>query len=635
MKKRSIVLVILSLCSCSSLWASDVPSAGGRVEKNVFIEMRDGARLATDVYFPDSFAGARAPTILMRTPYNKERYAKQHADPQSILRFFTRHGYVVVAQDKRGRFASEGRYVTSGGDANDGYDTVDWLAAQPWSNGNVGAYGCSYQGDVQIFMAQTKHPALKALIPQASGSSVGSLGGNYRYFGSRNGGAVEWAQSIGWFAKNGGKYFARLPADLPRDKYNATAAHWPNERQAPTVDFWKAAWHLPMKDALAAQGLIFTDFEDNVASAPTSSYWDALPYMTESYRSDVPALFINSWYDFGADMTLLQFNHFREHSVSKLARENQFAIISPHTHCGSELDAAQEALAGDREVGDTRYDYRTTYLTWFDAWLKGSKSAQQAIGGWPKVRYYAMGENRWRETSGWPAPGVVEKMYYLESGGRANSLYGDGVLLGEPPAADASAFDSYTYDPANPTPSRGGSMCCTGTPDARSGALDQRPVEARADVLVYTSEVLAGDLDVTGDPRAVLYVSSDAVDTDFTVKLVDVYPDGRAFNVLESIIRARYRQGQDKEVWMEPGQVYEVTIPLGATSNVFKAGHRIRLEVASSNFPRFDRNLNLGGVNANLSTWKIAVNKVHHDDGQRSRLVLPVLGGVTARDQRN
>ncbi|MBL8265206.1 CocE/NonD family hydrolase [Steroidobacter sp.] len=597
-----------------------------KVDRNVFVAMRDGTRLATDLYLPSQAQKGKVPVVLIRTPYGKDvRYTPQSKQPTSLLRFFVSIGYAVVVQDKRGRHRSEGEYVVSGGDAEDGYDTVDWLSKQAWSNGNVGAIGCSYEGDIQLFMAGTRPPALKALIPLASGSAVGSLGGHYRYWGARVGGVPEWVGVIGWFAQYGEKYFPKLPADLPHDQYNSNIGLWDITRRPPTIDL-KTAWHhLPSKDALAAQGLTGTDFEDTIARSAADPYWDKLPYMTKSYVSDVPALFVNSWFDFGADMTLFEMNYLRNHSASKQARDNQFAIMSPHPHCAFEREASENTRIGEREVGDTRFDYRSQYLTWFDAWLRDDAAAKRRIMDWPRLRYYAMGRNRWQTASAWPLPAMKEQNFYLGSSGRANSLSGTGSLsrVHSKPAPAST----YSYDPKNPVPSRGGAMCCTGTPDAVAGALDQRSVEGREDVLVFSSEPLARELEMTGEPKVVLYVSSDAVDTDFTAKLLDVYPDGRAFNVLESILRARYREGQDKEVWMRKGEVYELTIPLGATSNVFLPGHRIRLEISSSNFPRFERNLNRGGVNSEQADGVVAENTVHHSKAHPSRLVLPVVAG--------
>ncbi len=624
--RASLALVALGLTALATSGARASASQDTSLDLNVFIPMRDGVRLATDLYFPARGAGTRVPVVLIRTPYGKEiRYHSKYDQPASIVHFLTQHGYAVAVQDKRGRHASEGVYVVSGGDAEDGYDTVDWLSKRDWSNGRVGAYGCSYEGDVQLFMAQTRHPALKALIPQASGSSVGSLRGQYRYFGVRAGGVSEWVGSIGWFSQYGEKVFPRLPADLPHDQYNAVASLWTPQRAQQPVDLHAAWTHLPMKEALSAQGMPSTDFEDNLSKPVTDPYWSRLPYMTESYVSDVPALFINSWYDFGADMTLLEYEWLRDHSASATARDNQFVIMSPHTHCSFERDASEKTLVGDRDVGDTRFDYRDAYLTWFDAWLKEDAAARRRIKDWPHIRYYAMGRNRWQTAKDWPIPGSGQLELFLTSSTRANGLNGDG-RLGRAPAAGATGGDTFVYDPANPTPSRGGAMCCTGTPDAVAGALDQRPVESRDDVLVFTSEPMTQELEVSGLVRVVLHVSSDVVDTDFTAKLVDVYPDGRAFNVLDGVLRARYREGQEKEVWMRPGETYQLEFPIGATANVFMPGHRIRLEIASSSFPRFDRNLNVGGVNMEQTRWVVARNRVHYGPGTPSRLVLPVVG---------
>ncbi|MBL8266307.1 CocE/NonD family hydrolase [Steroidobacter sp.] len=625
MSRAGLKYTLLGTAIGIALAIASAEAADVVADRNVFIPMRDGVRLATDIYRP-SGAAARRPVVLIRTPYGKDqRYGQLQKPPGVFVQFFVDHGYTVAVQDKRGRHHSEGQYVVSGGDDKDGYDTVDWLSKQPWSNGNIGTYGCSYDGDVQIFMAQTRHPALKAMIPQASGSSVGSLGGHYRYFGVRVGGSAEWVGNLGWFSQYGEKVFPRLPTTLKQDEYNAIDGLWQTTRRADTIDLHKAWVHLPSKDALSTQGMPPTDFEDNLMRAPTDPYWNTLPYMTDQYRSDVPTLFINSWFDFGADMTMVQFNHFRRHSMSPQARENQFVIMSPHTHCAFEREAGPDTRIGELNVGDTRFDYRSAYLTWFDAWLKNDAEARRRIAEWPKLRYYAMGRNRWQTAEEWPLKGTKEKQLFLGSAQRANSLDGDGVLTSVPAAKGSSPRDTYTYDPANPVPSKGGGLCCTGTPDALPGSLDQRSVEARSDVLVFTSPVLEKEMEVTGDVRVVLHVSSDAVDTDFTAKLVEVYPDGRALNLLESVLRARYREGQHKVVWMKAGEHYELTIPLGAISNVFQPGHRIRLEVSSSNFPRFERNLNLGGNNSEQSRWSVAKNTIHHTPELKSRLILPVV----------
>jgi putative CocE/NonD family hydrolase len=622
---RRIVTVTsgtLVMCFLASAIAQTSSSAGRPqgpyefdVQPNVFIAMRDGIRLATDLYMPKGSPSAHYPIVLMRTPYGNG------PSTYPAISVFASHGYVVAVQDKRGKFRSEGIYRVNGGDAEDGFDTIEWLAKQKWSNGNIGMYGCSYLGDVQIFVAQTKPPALKALIPQASGSTAGSIQGYYRYFGQMIGGATEWASGVGWFAEHGAKVWPRLPADLDPKQYSALYAKYSQPPKAPVVDYHRAWRHLPMVDALRDQGFPDSDFDDMIEKPPTDPYWSQLPYMTDSYRSDVPALFVSSWYDFGVDVSLMELNWFTEHSSSQQARGNQYALIGPGTHCSYEAEEGKEAVIGSRPMGDTRFDYWNTYLTWFDYWLKGDQSARKSIDQWPKVRYFSMGENRWRDADTWPPRGAMPVHWYLDGKGRANSEFGDGTLSRNRPTAHGLG-DSFTYDPDNPVPSLGGAMCCTGTADAAPGAQDQRPVEARDDVLVYTTEPLKSQFNLAGPVDVTLYVESSAVDTDFTVKLVDVYPDGRAFNVLESILRARYKDGFDREVPLQAGNVYRIHIPVGQTSNLFEVGHQIRLEVSSSNFPRFDRNLNVGGNNYRATRWVKAINKVFHSAEYPSELVL-------------
>jgi putative CocE/NonD family hydrolase len=618
------ILLTLALLPAGTVQPADTEPTRGpylhHADRNVFIAMRDGTRLATDLYLPIG-ASERSPVILIRTPYGN---VTGNNFNDHWVEFFTSHGYVVAVQDKRGKYRSEGVYTASGGDAEDGYDTIDWLSKQKWSSGRIGTIGCSYLGDNQIFLAQLKHPALKAMIPQSSGSSVGSMDGLYRYFGVRINGAIDWAAAVGWFAVYGQKHVPKLPASLDHLTYSSSYQAFDQAPKTPNVDYIRAWNHLPMIDALKDQGILDTDFEDNIAKAPTDPYWQRFPYMTDAYTSDVPSLFINSWYDFGADVTLAEFNHFRARSESPLARDNQFAIMSAGIHCSAEHDAKENAIIGSRELGDTRFDYPATYLTWFDAWLKQDPAAQAEVKRWQPLRYYLMGANQWKTAAGWPPPRAKPVALFLQSNGHANSLSGDGQLKFEP-RAEKAQFDSYHYDPANPVPSLGGAMCCTGTADSVPGAEDQRRIEARTDVLVFTTEPLTKGIEVTGLVNLELFVGSSAVDTDFTAKLVDVYPDGRAFNVLENILRARYREGQDKEVWMRPQNVYPLRIPMGATSNFFDAGHRIRLEISSSNFPRFDRNLNVGGNNVLATKMITATNSVHHSSKFPSKLVLPIV----------
>jgi putative CocE/NonD family hydrolase len=314
------------------------------------------------------------------------------------------------------------------------------------------------------------------------------------------------------------------------------------------------------------------------------------------------------------------FNQFQQKGLSNKTRNNQFIIIGPSTHCGYPY-ATENTVVGERELGDARLDFWGIQLNWYDHWLKG---VDNGVTDMPKIQYYLMGKNEWRSADQWPLKNTTLKKLYLDSGGQANSRMGDGILTFQPP--QAGAVDEFIYDPATPVPSLGGHSCCTGT-DTEAGGYDQSSIEMRNDLLVYTSEVLAEGIEVTGQLEVVLQVSSSAVDTDFTAKLVDVYPDGRAFNVQEGAIRMRHREGLAKKVLMTPGEIYQVHLDLHASSNFFAAGHRIRLEVSSSNFPRWQRNLNTGGNNFDESEWQTATNRVHHAKERLSYVVLPVIEG--------
>lgn len=569
-----------------------------RLEENVMIAMRDGIKLSTDLYFPVGLDG-KLPVVLIRTPYNKERY--RHAE-RGAPRSLAAQGYAVAVQDKRGRFASEGEYVVQGGDVNDGYDTVDWLAKQPWSNGNIGTIGCSYEGDVQILQSQARHPNLKCMIPQSAGSSIGAAGNRYYYFGARKGGNVELAGGLGWFANNGNKIRSKPASNLPADRFRK---------------FWGT---LPLLGMVERAGGPPTDWDDIVKRELDDPWWDQFGYLKGNEKFDVPALHINSWYDFGVAETLLEFNLLRTNAVSEQARNNQFAVISPTSHCSSEFGTSSRTIVGERELGDARFDYFNLYLQWFDYWLNG---VDNGVTRRPKLMIYVMGRNVWRAENEWPLARTRYTKYYLHSDGHANSRFGSGAS--DTAAPQSEPADNYTYDPRTPVPSRGGPLCCTGTPDAPEGSFDQSEVEARHDVLVYTTPELGRGVEVTGPIKAVLYVSSSAKDTDLTVKLVDVYPDGTAYNVQEGVLRARHREGFTKKVWMKPGGVYEVIVDLEATSNYFGPGHRIRVEVSSSNFPRFDRNLNTGGNNFDETAWVVARNRIHHSARYPSHVLLPVI----------
>jgi uncharacterized protein len=556
------------------------------VERDVMVPMRDGVRLATDIYRPRG-AGDRLPVILIRTPYNKTQYG--------TARVFAERGYVVVVQDSRGKWASEGDFAFTNwnSDRNDGYDIVEWVASQTWSNGRVGTYGCSRLGVQQYMLAGERHPAHITMIPQAGGGAVGPF---------RAGGAFPLSTTMGWYPMAGTKDRTDGQVRIPLPE---------------------GLHHLPTNDIMRHYGIGPTDWEEVVTNPPHDPWWQTHKFITDGDRFNTPALHVNSWYDSGVDVTLRLFNLMRQNAVDERTREHQYVIISPMTHCRSEL-ASEHTRVGELYVGDARFPYWETYLRWFDHWLRDTDNGITSL---PRVQYYLTGANEWRSADKWPVPGVRTTHLYLHSDGEAGERMDDGVLSAEPPFKNLPA-DNYIYDPGNPVQSRGGSVCCTGNPQDQPGAYDQSDIEQRADVLVYSTPPLDDRLDVVGPMHATLYVSSSTPDTDFTVKLVDVHPDGRAFNIQEGILRARYREGFDRTVWMRPGEVYEIKVDLHATAHRFLPGHRVRVEVSSSNFPRYDRNLNTGGDNVTETEWKIAENTIHHSPTHPSHLLLPVVAGV-------
>ncbi len=568
------------------------------VQKSVRVSMRDMVLLSADIYFPvGTRERQRLPAILIRTPYNKSSEGVA-AD----ARRFASHGYVVVVQDVRGKFESGGSFTVSSDDTEDGSDTVDWILSQSWSNGKIGTTGCSYSGENQVELARNRKPHHMAMIPQAASGSL-------QYFGSWRGGAFELAADAGWFLSHGAKERPLAAPGAPR----------PPDFVPPKVD-WPSLWRsLPLKGMMDRAGMPATDWDEFVSHPEGDPWWRARGYITDRDRFSIPSLFVDSWYDYGPADTLRLADLIRKNSDSDIGRNNQFVIIAPTTHCAYE-QSSEHTIVGARDLGDARYDYFGLYLAWFDHWLRDVDNGVEKM---PKFQYYVMGRNQWRGENEWPPARVLPTQVYLRSSGHANSRFGDGILSTDRPSEEPP--DHFVYDPKTPVPSVGGPDGGAALGDFKSGTQDQSDVEMRSDVLVYTSPPLDKGAEVTGPVEVVLFVSSDAPDTDFTAKLVDVAPEGTAFNVQEGIQRMRYREGLDKQVAMKPGETYEVHISLNATSNFFAPVHRIRLEISSSNFPRFDRNLNTGGNNYDESSWRIARQTVHHSGAQVSYILLPVI----------
>jgi putative CocE/NonD family hydrolase len=600
------------------------------VQRKLMVPMRDGVRLATDVYYPKDADGA-VPTIFSRTPYNFNWWDVRLGAPRNMASPLdaVRRGYAYVQQNERGHFFSEGNWDILGPPLTDGEDALSWIAAQPWSNGKVGLVGCSSTAEWQMAVASKGHPALAAMNPQGFGAGVGRVGDWYEQGNWYRGGAVQML-FIAWIYGQQNQVRPMFPPDATQEELIRAAKAFDLAPQLPRIDWATALRHLPVEDLIEAVGGPRGVFADSMPVATGGRMIQRTPNDPAWYRGglyhddmpfDVPSLWFMSWYDVSVGPNLAMFNHARQAASPEVADE-QYAVIAPTLHCAYRR-ATEETVVGERSVGDARLDYEALTWGWFDHFLAGEENG--LLDTLPKVRYYTMGANRWQSADAWPPPDARPVTWFLSSTGDAGTTMGDGVLAASPPDDDRP--DRFTYDPMDPAPSHGGNVCCTGNA-VRGGALDQSALEAeRADILVYSTPPLDEGVEVTGPVTVTLFVSSDAPDTDFTAKLIDVAPDGTAYNLDETIQRMRYREGYDREVRMEPGQVYEVVLGPLNTSNWFAPGHRIRIEVSSSNFPRFDRNLNTGGRNFDEATGRPAANAVHHSTRYPSRVELSVRPG--------
>jgi putative CocE/NonD family hydrolase len=583
------------------------------------IPMRDDIRLATDIYRPKDTAGP-LPTIFWRTPYDFHKLAG--ARLQFALAA-VEHGYAFVIQNERGKFHSEGEWEILGRPRTDGFDALTWIAHQRWSSGRVGTIGCSSSAEWQMALAAMDHPAHAAMVPMAAGAGIGRVGEFFEQGNWYRGGAEQMFY-LTWLYWVQNTQRPRLPADLDDEDLARLGTYFDLSPDMPEVAWEKKISHLPlveaMENAKGPKGI----FAEYLARKPDDPAWYKGGLYHDNEDFGVPALWLNSWYDVSISPNLALYNHVRSNASDAEVRANQFMVVAPTLHCGF-FKPAYDLEVGQRSMGDASFDYEGLIFNWFDRWLKEESNGFETET--PRVQYFAMGANEWRTAEQWPPAEATPLTLYLDSDQGANSLFGNGRLIFDHPP-EKNLPDQFTYDPDIPVPSLGGGICCIGD-TIKGGSFDQRPVEARMDVLVYTTEPLERALNVTGPVKITLHVSSDAPDTDFTVKLVDVAPDGRAYNLDETIQRVRYRKGYDREVFMEPGQVYELPVSSMSTSNVFLPGHRVRIEVSSSNFPRLARNLNTGGPNYNESKGRIAHNSVHHSRRYPSRIELSVLPTTT------
>ncbi len=598
------------------------------VERKLMIPMRDGKRMAADLYRPKD-ASKKYPTVFVRTPYNFNFWDVRNGLPRDMSNELdaVKRGYAFITMNERGHFFSEGNYDILGPPLTDGDDALKWISSQSWSNGKVGTIGCSSTAEWQLAVAAQGNPAFAAMIPQGFGAGVGRVGEYYEQGNWYRGGAVQML-FIAWLYGEQNQVRPMFPPNTSREDLIRASKAFDLAQQLPPVDWSKALAHLPEMDIMRAvdgpKGIFADDMPVDtggamIKRAPNDPAWYKGGLWHDNMKVNVPGFWFMSWYDVSVGPNLAAYNHVRKTARPDIANQ-QYAVIAPTLHCAYKR-ATENTVVGERSMGDARLNYDELTWGWFDHFLKGDENG--ILEKMPKVRYFTMGINKWQSSDTWPPVGAQPVTYFLSSNGKANTGAGDGVLSATAPATDSP--DKFDYDPMNPVPSFGGNVCCTGNA-VQGGSFDQRKMEERSDILVYTTEPLKEGTEVSGPIDVTLFVSSDAKDTDFTVKLIDVYPDGRAYNLDETIQRMRYRNGYDKpQVMMESGKVYKVKLQAMTTSNFFEAGHRIRIEVSSSNFPRFDRNMNTGGKNYDESKGVVAHNAVHHSRQYPSEVKLTVV----------
>ncbi len=597
------------------------------VDRKIMLPMRDGTRLATDIYRPKNTTGP-VPTIFVKTPYNFNYWDVRTGAPRDMSAALNavKRGYAYIDQNERGHFFSEGNYDILGPPRTDGVDAIEWITSQQWSNGKLGTIGCSSTAEWQMGVAALAPKGYSAMVAQGFGAGVGRVGPYYEQGNWFRGGAVQML-FITWINGQQNQVRPMFAPGTSQQDLIAASRMFDLAPQMPPVDWSKALWHLPVQDILKSVDGPKGIFADSmpvptggrmIQRTPNDPAWYKGGLYNDGMPFNVPAYWFMSWYDVSVGPNLEMFNIARKKASPEVA-DMQYAVIAPVAHC-SYTRATENTVVGERSMGDARMDYNAMTYGWFDLILKGEKNG--LLDTLPRVRYYTMGSNEWQKSDAWPPADAKATTFYLTSGGSANTMNGDGKLVTSAPRA--AARDTFTYDPMKPVTSYGGNVCCTGTA-IDAGSFDQRKMEVRPDILVYTTDPFKDGMELSGQISVTLYVESDAKDTDFTVKLIDVGPDGTAYNLDETIQRMRYRDGYDKpEVWMEKGKVAKVTLQPMNTSNFFAPGHSLRIEVSSSNFPRFDRNMNTGGKNYDEKDGVVAHNAVHHSRQYPSSVTISV-----------
>ena len=591
MKPRTATLASLLLFVAIPLFAAE--NYPVKVERGVSVKMRDGVILRGDIFRPDS--AGKFPVLLQRTPYRRSLWGYDVDFAQRAAS----QGYVVFLQDVRGRYTSDGEWYPFLHESDDGYDTVEWIAAQPYSDGRVGMFGGSYVGATQMLAAIAHPPHLAGICPIVTAS-------DYHDGWVYQGGAFEQWFDESWtrgLAQESLEHQVERTPNAPEEVKVLPLSAYPlfNPNPAGLIDVSTSA--------------IAPYFLDWLAHPSYDDFWRR--WSIEEHYSDirVPALHVAAWYDLFLGGSLRNYVGLKTRAATEEGRKNQRLLIAIGGHAGDGRKIGEVDFGPEAE----KFKEEEVTLHWYDFLFKG---AQNEFATGKRVKIFVMGIDQWRDEDDWPLARAKSTKYFLHSQGRANTAQGSGSLSTVAPGAESS--DKLVYDPANPVPTVGGPLCCD-SEHLAPGPRDQRLVEARDDVLVYSTSALDHDLEITGPVRLEFFASSSAVDTDFTAKLVDVAPDGTAINLTEGILRTRYRDSQVSPTMLNPRQAYPLSIDLWATSNVFRAGHRLRLEVSSSNFPRFDRNLNSGELAANASKFVAATNTIFHDKSHPSALIVDVV----------
>lgn len=572
------------------------------IEKDIPATMRDQTILRADVYRPAP--AGQYPVLLQRTPYGKDYlpYVTMTLDPLKAAAA----GYVVVIQDVRGRFSSDGdKFYLYRDEFQDGYDSVEWAASLPYANGNVGMFGASYMGITQWQAAIMQPPHLKTIFPVTWGT------GTYVY----RGGAFELGEMFSWSLKNIGIHAAQR-ANLPESAHDFLALVHAIDNIEETFE------QLPLKGGRWQQsGNNYASFLTDILDHDTfDDYHRRFNIRDMSDQINVPAFCVTGWYDTLLGHNLEHFRRLKNNTADDVVRNQTRLMIGPWTHSSFQNTVGELnfGLAASGETLELAYDLTGLHLWWFDYFLKG---IDNGITGEPPIKIFVMGKNRWRSENEWPPARARYTPYYFHSRGHANSAFGDGELstvrpLEEPP-------DYFLYNPRTPVPTRGGNVVLP--LNYSRGPVDQSSLDTRGDILIYTSVPLNNDLEVTGPVKVILYAASSALDTDFTAKLCDLFPGGRSLNIVDGIIRARYRDGIETCRMLKPGEVYRFEINLWATSYLFKAGHRLRVAISSSNFPHFDRNPNTGKLARDSTETEPALQTIFHNSRYPSHILLPVI----------